>query len=372
MLKKVVIVCNAFYPDESPRSYRATQLVNEFARRNIEVTLICPDKNGIEIFLENKSVNYVNLGKLTWKIPMINSSHTLANFINRIVSRLLPKLFEFPSIELFFKVSQQLRSIKDKNYDLLISIAVPYTIHWGVAKVWSSNKSKNIAKIWVADCGDPYFTQQNDTIPTPFYFKWIEKWFMQKPDFISVPTEKSYLGYFSDFHSKIRVIPQGFNFDEINIGNYIQSDVIKFGYAGGFTKWRRDPSSLCDFLCSLPQEFLFEFHVFTKDTDFVQRYSNKDSRIILHDYIPREQLLYILSEFDFVINFENRGEIQTPSKIIDYAIVNRPILSLKSFDLELDKLRLFLNRNYTQSLILKNVEQYKISNVVQKFIDLTK
>jgi len=61
-------------------------------------------------------------------------------------------------------------SLSQTKYDLLISIAVPYPIHWGVAAVWAKDKSKNLAPNWIADCGDPYCFQENDTFKPPFYF----------------------------------------------------------------------------------------------------------------------------------------------------------------------------------------------------------
>jgi len=51
-----------------------------------------------------------------------------------------------------FKVRKILKY--EKDYDLMISFAVPYPIHWGVA--WSITKKHKISEVWVADCGDPY------------------------------------------------------------------------------------------------------------------------------------------------------------------------------------------------------------------------
>src|SRR5699024_12169166 len=69
--------------------------------------------------------------------------------------RSLLQLFEYPDIELLFKVKKALR--EESGFDLLISIAVPHPIHWGTA--WAWRKENPIAKTWVADCGDPYMGQ---------------------------------------------------------------------------------------------------------------------------------------------------------------------------------------------------------------------
>src|SRR5699024_6823793 len=147
------------------------------------------------------------------------------------------------------------RKKKDKEYyDLLISIAVPHTIHWGVAAIWK--KHNNLAKTWFADCGDPFMGQENDIFKYPFYFKYSEKWFCRKADYITVPTEASIKAYYSEFHHKIRIIPQGFKFEDIHVEeNTYANPVPTFAYAGGFIPGRRDPTEFLNFLINLKKEY---------------------------------------------------------------------------------------------------------------------
>ena len=78
----------------------------------------------------------------------------------------------------------------ETGYDLLISVAVPYPIHWGIARI--RTKGNKMGKIWVADCGDPYYGCKTDSFKKMFYFKYIEKWFCRKTDYISVPKSNGY------------------------------------------------------------------------------------------------------------------------------------------------------------------------------------
>ena len=90
----------------------------------------------------------------------------------------------------------------------------------------------------------------------------------------------------------------------------------------------------------------------------------------MKDYLPRKELLFELSKLDFVVNFENAGEKQSPSKLIDYAIIKKPILSVNSFNFnETDALE-FLDGYYESGLIIKNKEQYRIENVAKQFLNL--
>jgi len=258
----------------------------------------------------------------------------------------------------------------EKGYDGLISIAVPYPIHWGVARIWNKNKKGNPAKVWIADCGDPYMIQENDTFSPPFYFGWVEKWFMRKADYISVPVETAIPAYFPEFHHKIKVIPQGFDFDEVPISSSEDKDEIPyFAYAGGFIQGRRDPREFLAYLNGLKTDFRFD--IFTRQKELVEPLANlSGGRINIRDYIPRNELLEILVQCDFLINFENAGDRQVPSKLIDYAILDKPILSIKTGALDSKKIDHFLNGDYSGKLLIDNPDQYRIESVVNQFIEL--
>jgi hypothetical protein len=366
MSKNILIICHGFYPEQNPRAFRATELSKEFRRRNMSVTVMSPDKGDINNFLNEWKILHFSLGKLKWRIYNFQGNNLIFHLYNRAVNRFLPKLLEYPSMELFFKVREAIKRTNEK-YDAIITIAVPYTIHWAVASVWNKNSAKNIAPIWIADCGDPYFIQQNDQISTPFYFKWVEKWFMRKVNYITVPTNLAHQGYFPEFHNKMRVIPQGFKFEDVQLKENAEDGVIRFAYAGCFTAWRRDPSGILDYLTSLDPKFKFEFHIYSSDFHFVEKYVKKDSRIIFHGFKQRLELLSVLSQFNFMLNLENLGEAQSPSKLIDYGIIKKPILSLKSYDLNLELLKEFLSRNYASAFKINNVDDYRIENVVNQF-----
>jgi hypothetical protein len=271
-------------------------------------------------------------------------------------------------IELIPKIKKSIK--KDKgNYDLLISVAVPYPIHWGVAAIGKS-RMKAKAGIWVADCGDPYCLQENDTFRPPFYFHWVEKWFMRKVDYVTVPTQNSFKGYFTEFHPKLRVIPQGFRFEEIAKRQTIQDGVVRFGYGGVFIPGKRDPREFLQFLTSLPKDYLFEFHIFTSCPQFVLPYIDQDNRIIVQEPIDRKELLETLSTYQFVVNFANQGLAQTPSKLIDYAIIDKPIINVETGNLDVNTVYAFLEGDYTKALKIMNIENYRIENVAQSFLKL--
>jgi bifunctional ADP-heptose synthase (sugar kinase/adenylyltransferase) len=115
----------------------------------------------------------------------------------------------------------------------------------------------------------------------------------------------------------------------------------------------------------------YEFHIYTATPQFVKEFANKSNgKIKVNAPIKREQLLTTLSAMDFVVNFENVGSKQTPSKLIDYAIIDKPILSIKTGELNENLVNQFLSKNYAGSLQIENINKYKIENVVNLFIEI--
>ncbi|WP_441000164.1 hypothetical protein [Fodinibius sp. SL11] len=368
MKKNILIVSRSFYPMNSPRSFRTTELVKEFARQGHGVTLLTVKNNKHHIPFEKEfEISIKDLGPL--KLPEINlnGNGNIQRMGKRVIRRGLYQLFEYPDIELMYRVKKALAF--ETGYDLLISIAVPHPIHWGVA--WAWRKENPIAKTWVADCGDPYMGSALDSFNKMPYFKFFEKNFCQKTDFITIPIKEAREGYYPEFRDKIKVIPQGFNFDEIDLSeiNHTENNVPTFAYAGGLIPGGRDPSLFLEYLTSLNIEY--KFIIFTKNSELIKPYLEKaNGKIEVRDYIPREKLLQFLATMDFLVNFENDTTLQLPSKLIDYYLTGRPVLSVSSFKIDRKVINEFLWGDYSNSYDFGDMDQYRIENVCSRFIHL--
>jgi len=366
--KKILIVSSSFYPMNSPRSFRTTELVKEFSREGHKVTLLTPKNDQHHIpFEEEYGVTIKDLGPLQLPEIELKDSKGISRLLKRALRRGLLQFFEYPDIELMFKVRKALR--KESGYDLLISIAVPHPIHWGVA--WTRQKNNHIADTWAADCGDPYMGHTLDSFNKLFYFKYFEKYFCRKADFITVPLEEAKKAYYPEFRDKIRVIPQGFNFDEVEIdhSSYNSNSVPTFAYAGGFIPGGRDPRVFLDYLVGINQPY--KFIIYTKNKGLVEPYlKSSNGQIEIRDYIPRKELLKILSRMDFLVNFENDTKRQLPSKLIDYYLAGRPVLNVSSNEIDTEVITQFLKGNYSNKYNYNGVDQYRIENVCNRFLAL--
>ena len=208
-----------------------------------------------------------------------------------------------------------------------------------------------------------------DSFRKLFYFKCVEKWFMRKADFVSIPVETARSAYYPDFQNKIRIIPQGFKIESIQLEVPIKNDIPTFAYAGGFIPGKRDPRPFLDFLATLQEDFAF--FIYTNNPGIVSRHKKSmGKKLQIRDFVPREDLLKIMSGMDFLVNFDNNTTTAVPSKLIDYAIVNKPVLNIEK-NINTRAFHQFLTGDYSQALYLGEIDQYRIENVCEKFLELT-
>ncbi len=360
--KRILIVSRAFYPTIAPRSFRATELAKELARQGHNVTVLTHkhqfDYNEFEKTHHLRTEDFVK-GK--WSI--INGK----NIFIKGLQFLLNYFFLFPDIQLSPLLKKHLQN--KSGYDLLISIAVPYPVHWGVAL--AKKKNTKLCKVWIADCGDPFMGNKEQIFKHPFYFKYVENWFCKRADYLTVPIKEA-VNAFPDFcKHKIKVIPQGFNFGKITTSNEnITNPFPIFVYAGALSKGIRDPSEFMEYLCSKTNQD-FKFIIFTKSVSIIEPYKTiLKEKLEIRDYIPREQLLSELRQMDFLVNFENKNIVQSPSKLIDYALIGRPVISIQPFALNKQVVDEFLTSDYSNQFVISDIEQYNIVNVANQFLNL--
>src|SRR5690606_32478583 len=196
-----------------------------------------------ENFTKEFNIKVRSLGK-TYFSKLNSDESNKFNLVDKILIKLFGRLLEFPDIELIFNTYKVLKNFN--KFDLLITIGRPYPIHWGAALFKTFN---NVGFTWIADCGDPYMG--NPMIKHPFYFKYVEKWFCKKVDYLTIPIKEALPAYYKEFHPKIKIIPQGFNFEDTLSLQYKKNEITTFIYAGIFYKDVRDPRPFLDYLVKL-------------------------------------------------------------------------------------------------------------------------
>ena len=366
--KKILIVSKSFYPENSPRSFRTTELVKQFCREGHDVTLYTlQDDEHQQPLVKEYGFTLKNLGKLKFRNFTLTKTNAVSFFIKRVMIRLTLMFLEYPDVELMFKVKKVLK--KESGYDLLISVAVPHPVHWGVG--WARTKKHRIAKTWVADCGDAYMgVVKHDSFGKAFYFKYLEKMFCRKADFIAIPHIYMQVNYYSEFRNKIVEISQGFRFEDVQVKDAVVNNAVStFAFAGVFIRTTRNPGPLLDYIISTGKNF--KFIAFTRTPDILQPYKDKlGDKIEIRDYLPREALIKELSKMDFLVNIGFDPAQQAPSKLIDYYLSGRPILSLKSNEPDKKLVDEFLTGSYANGFRYSSMDRFRIENVTKKFLAL--
>lgn len=359
---KVLIITQAFYPGINPRSFRATELAKELARQGDEVI----------VYAELREFDHEDFSRKTnvtiHDIPLrFQSNKTVEQqkkpgLLKRAFNKAMHVLIEYPDVEFVWKIKPILK--KEKDVDLLITIAYPHPIHWGTGVAKALMKD-GFPRKWIADCGDPY--AGNKTEPHPFYFKYVERFWGKQSDAISIPIEDAKSAYESCLWKRIVVIPQGFDFSGLQrYEEELNHSCPHFAYAGVVYPGRRDPTMLLKYLCEIDKDFVFT--VYTKSGDYYNRFKEKlGQKLIISPYIPREQLLYELSKQDFLINLTNVTSTQVPSKLIDYSYTKRPFINISADFREKDVFEEFLNGDYTNACRPVDLSQFDIKNVAKDF-----
>lgn len=178
------------------------------------------------------------------------------------------------------------------------------------------------------------------------------------------------MGYYPEFRDKIKVIPQGFDFDAVKILEYKKNNIPTFAFAGSFIPGKRDPRKLFEYLCTIEKPFKFYIYGTSDKSRWSDILSKLEGKVFFEKPIPRAELLPKLSKMDFLINIGNGTKMQTPSKLIDYTLVKRPILTIETNDIKENILSEFLEGNYSNQDAPIDICRYDIHNVVQQFLSL--
>lgn len=364
---RVLLVGAYFPPYQTPRAFRLYELAKELAKTN-EVTVYALLGDFDYSSMENETnITIKSLGKSKYGNEDSTRKKKRSLF-NSLISHTIGKWLLFPTIEfkgLVYKVIKK----EYRNFDLIISIAYPHPVHWGVMKAKKEVLKKGFTfPIWISDCGDPFMG--NVFTPPPFYFKSIEKEWGTMTDYITIPVEGARKAYFDDVQDKIRIIPQGFNLEYHN-DNYQGNSIPTFVFAGSTTKNLRDPDRFLKYLAT--KDIPFKFHVYTRDIKFFDDYKIMlGDKLSVHSFVSREEILGIMSKADFLVDIANESSVQKPSKLIDYTIAGRPILEITSSFNEGSIVDEFLAGDYTRAMLPIDISEYDIKNVARSFLNLAR
>lgn len=367
---KIVIISGSFYPSIHPRAFRAAELAKELAREGHNVTAV--------FFKRDDTFNYeqyekeINVELIPFNIFGKGVSKA-SNHKRTVCFRVKRFLIEYLLCGKLFLYGKQIKEALNtldcfRSADMVIAMSTPFPVHYGFYKYMKEEGKHYIA---IADSGDPFYYSKQT--PRAIWFKYIERNIYKLCDYITIPTANA-IDLYSPIcpKEKIKVIPQGFDMTHLNLFTGEFGIPLKFAYAGVFYWDIRNPEFLFKYLNG--QKLNYEFHVFMryKDTTFIEtldKYPNLKRKTIIRYGVPHDDLIYELSKMNFLINIENLSNTQMPSKLIDYGMVKRPILSCNEINFKEEWFKEFLYGNYVHQYKV-SIDDFDIRNVAAKFMKL--
>lgn len=361
---RILIISNHAYPAQGPRAYRTTELSEELVKQGHEVILYTV--NGNYDYTQYEKETGVQRCDIKPKFATsANDGSMRYNIFDKFMSHYFHRLIFWPQCEFHFLIEKIIE--KNPNMDMLITIAYPHTIHSGAARA-KKHHPEIFPQTWICDCGDPFML--NPFINPPKYMKYYEEMWCSMCDYIAVPTKESCHGYYKQYWSKIKVIPQGFNFSKTPIAEYKRNDIPTFIFVGAIYPGVRDPHSFMDFLLKFDKPYKF---IMMMRKPMEAKYPNESNGRI--EYIigkDRKDVVWECSRADFLINITNPSSVQSPSKLIDYGIAKRPILDIPNEFTDPTHFLEFYNGDYTKAHKIELLDNYRIETVARQFIELAR
>lgn len=359
-MSRILIVTHWFYPRQNPRAFRAFELYRELSKNNKVDVLIGDWKRLLKDKDDYHELDCFDVQEIT------NKNARLSNM--KVIQTGVKLVQYFIGDRYLLNGGRFLHNNIDlKKYDAVISIGLPFYVHWIVSKKLSGYRGKIVS---ISDWGDPFDGDPVRKIAP--YFTNIQKEVCDAFDYIVTPTANA-VPYYQKYKKNkdgIKVIPQGFDFTEVKIADYRPNKVPHFAYAGIFYHDKRNPENFLKFLTQIDKDFVFTIYT-VKHGPMYQNVLAKykdilKEKLIIKDIIPRLECIRLLSLNEFLINIDNIDSVQVPSKLIDYTLTKRPILSFKQDEIPVNKFNDFLMANYSGQFII-NIDDYSIVKVAEKF-----
>lgn len=369
----ILVLSRWFNPSKNPRAFRTSELVRELSIRGYTVDLFVPSD---AVFDDSFSMEHIKHYRVKSyddrRMEGAESPFRKQNtFIKNIHSLLrnAVRYFLGAGIRDLVYSLHLLKALcmntKNKEYDVVIAISYPFYVLLATVIYTYLNKK---GRIKIADCGDPFY--YNPAFTKAFYIKYVERFVLRRFQWLVIPMENAASSYrHCEMEARIRIIPQGFRLLSVRNDEYVPHEVPVFCYAGVFYEKIRDPRFFLEYLCTVNSDFCFMVYALSDPftQEILMLYKQRlGERLLVKAPVGRERLIHEMAKMDFVLNFDNENANQRPSKLIDYAMSRRPILSFNRQTFRPDVFQAFLKGDYSEQYHV-DLEQYDIRHVVDQF-----
>ena len=336
-IKNILIVTHQFIPHQSPRTTRWKLLYDELIKSGFNVTVV----TGTLQTNSDPNIRYVGNRKASGIVKNLRAKSNIAqdssykNYLYKLLKkiyRFFYKFFAWPDYTMFWIYSiWKNRKKIDIDYDLIISVSLPFSSH---VAAYIINRDKN--KKWIMDIGDPFSLKNNAFENNRYLYKslnyYFENKFYKKAHQVVFTHQES-----ANEHKKFFNIPE----NKVIIGNPISSfsqslfqksisynyetKPISVGYFGVLTKGVRSPKEVLKFFHKTD----FELHWYTNpDSKEMIKQNKIDQKCNkFFDMLTRNEALEkMVDSLHCLLSIGNLNPAQLPSKVIEYISTGKPVL----------------------------------------------
>lgn len=332
---KILFIASGFLPAVMSENLCNGKLILAFLRENWNVDVITRDseisysKGWEEPWLELKKITY------EIKYPIGNR---LERLLDTIKSSIMMCGYPIAGIRWARRAYQKALDLHKKNhYDVIITRSPS-----DIAHIAGYKFSKKTGVKWIANWNDP----ATNIWPFPRNYSWI-KWYiherynhliLKNADITTFPAEslrdhfKSHYSYIDE--NKTAIVPHialvsGF-IKEYSTSS--EENVFRLCYSGNICK-DRDIEFLLEAICEMQKEHCkIRFDILGTSDEYTNNMISKYNIDCIHflGSFPYLKALNIMSTYDVFILIEQRMDygIYFPSKLVDYAQLNKPILAI--------------------------------------------
>lgn len=363
---KLLLIITPFCPSQTPNTLRWEPLVNYYANKGIQTTVLTTKNKQKEDTAQNvkyskKEVGYNTLldwlyfktGKKTRRnIPGQQSVSLKSSRSKRAAEKMIDHTWRahyWPDgSQLFLKpgIQEAHNIVKDDGISHVISVGLPFTCHLIALSLKESFPHLH----WHQDIQDPFSYSEEFWVNNFKKYRSknieIERKAFEYCDSVSVTNTEAgdrYKKIFGDNAHKLKVIPPMFaEYKKVN-GKSIELDRnrINIGFFGSFYETVRSPQIFLEFINkiqSTSQDFIndISLHFIGQQNRFsipiFESFSSLKPHIKLHGFIDRNHSIAAMKQMDFILNFGNTTDYHLPSKLPDYLYINKPIINIMSIE----------------------------------------
>jgi hypothetical protein len=336
-VKNILIVTHQFVPHQSPRTTRWKLIYDELVKKGFNIRVI----TGTRQDGSDSNIQYIGNKTASGVVSSLRkqSNTDQGSFYKNLALKFLKKIYRFfykffawPDYTMFwvFSIWKNRKKI-DFNYDVIISVSLPFSSH---VAAYIINKEKR--KKWIMDIGDPFSLKSNAFENNKYFYKSLNYFFENKffkmadqivfthkdaslehKEFFNINNEKIEIGNpISAFSKNVYQSSKTYNY---NI------EPIKIGYFGILTKGVRSPNEVLKYFQNL--DYVFHWYTNPDSKNMILQNNIDQNKHFFFDMVPRNEALEIMvTSFHCLLSIGNLNASQLPSKVIEYISTGKPVI----------------------------------------------